>query len=402
MARMSADDKQSRKLQKKADKAQEKATAAAAAAADASDRVPGVASSKRNGDNLLAGPSKMPRIAALAGPRTDPFSTVPAPIRQAASSSSTAGTPASSSSTVAAQASSSSTSAAPASSSSTAAAPLVVDATGGVTPSMQALLKVYVKESLNTILERVSTLEDQVSLLQEKVVSLERAVILDGPFSSIEMDEPLITAGFVDPIVQDGTQMTAAEKCVPLDLLRYLNNQSPTAFKCHMYSLVSCVGIVPSEEDQFHGLYNEYKDSAKLGNLRGVHMARASLIFKEGEGTADGVHTGKHWFQRSVSLRSSIGGDHRGVFLGKRNALFANDPNIQSFGPPAGWTSALASNPYLLAVQQELKRVNPVQSLTPAAPYQGPKVLAWGMANFVWMEMKNPVTKSTGGLSVKI
>ena len=115
MARLSADDKQSRKLQKKADKAQEKATAAAAAAADASDRVPGVASSKRNGDNLLAGPSKMPRIAALAGPRTDPFSTVPAPIRQA-------GTPASSSSTVAAQASSSSTSAAPASSSSTAAA----------------------------------------------------------------------------------------------------------------------------------------------------------------------------------------------------------------------------------------------------------------------------------------
>ena len=93
MAKLSAEAKQSRKLQRKAEKAQDKATAAAAADADASDKVPGFASSKRDGDNLLAGPSKMPRIAAWDGPRTDPVITVPAPIRQAASS--TAGTPAS-------------------------------------------------------------------------------------------------------------------------------------------------------------------------------------------------------------------------------------------------------------------------------------------------------------------
>ena len=179
------------------------------------------------------------------------------------------------------------------------------------------------KDSLNPIMERLSTLEGQFFLQQEKVGSLERAVILDGPFSSMDMDDPVITAGFADSIVQDGTQMNAAEKSVPLDLLRYLNLQSSTAFKGQMFSLVSCVGIVPKEECLFRGFYTVYKDSANLGILRGVHMARASLIFKEGEGTADGAHTGKHWFQRFVSLRSSIG---------KRNALFAKDPNIQSFG----------------------------------------------------------------------
>ena len=117
MAKLSAEAKNIEKLQKKADKAQGKATAAAAAIADASDKVPGVTGSKRGGDGLLSGAHKTPRIAALSGQRTDPFITVPAPIRQPASS--TAGTPASSSSTVAAQTSSSSTSTAPASSSST-------------------------------------------------------------------------------------------------------------------------------------------------------------------------------------------------------------------------------------------------------------------------------------------
>ena len=170
-----------------------------------------------------------------------------------------------------------------------------------------------------------------------------------------------------------------------------------------MFPLVTFIGIVPSDEGLFHAFYHEYQVLANLGNLRGVHMGRASLIFKEGEGTADDAHSGKHWFQRFVSLRFSIGGDHRGVFLEKRDALLAKNPNVQSFGPPAGWTPALlASNAYLLAVQHELKRVNAVHSVTPAAPYQSANVLAWGMANFVWMEMKNPVTKSTGGLSVQI
>ena len=391
MAKLSAEAKESAKLQKKANKAQEKAAAAAAAAADASDKVPGVARSKRAGDELLSGAEKSARIAALSGPRTDPLITVPAPIRQPASS--TAGTPASSSST----------SAAPASSSSTAAAPVVVDATGGVTPSMQALLKMYVKESVHPLVERVFALEGQVFLLQEKVMRVERAVILDnGPFH-VDMDESLITAGSDESIVQDITQMTAAEMNVPLELLRYLNQQAATAFKSHMFPLVTFIGIVPSDEGLFHAFYHEYQVLANLGNLRGVHMGRASLIFKEGEGTADGAHSGKHWFQRFVSLRSSIGGDHRGVFLEKRDALLAKNPNVQSFGPPAGWTPALlASNAYLLAVQHELKRVNAVHSVTPAAPYQSANVLAWGMANFVWMEMKNPVTKSTGGLSVQI
>ena len=384
------------KLQKKAVKAMEKANAAAAVAADASDKVPGV-TAKRPADHLLAVVPKIAKIAALSAPRTDPF-TVPAQIRQHVGS--TAGTPVSSSSAAADAASLSSAAAAPASSSSTAAAPVVVDATGGVPPSMQALVKVLVKEIVQPLQERIVSLEGEVVHLKEKVLNLENSVIVDDTAFAMDMDD-LLAPGVT--ISQDITQMTAAEMNVPLELLRYLNSLPATDFKSRMFSLVSFVSIVPSEVRFFSGLYHEYKGPANLGSLRGVHMERATFIFKEGEGTSIGANTGKHWIKRFRSLRSSMGGEHRTVFLQQRDALLAKNPKLKNFGLPAAWTMPdLAANPFLLVVQHELQRVNDVKSATPAAPYQCAHVMAWGLVSYAWMEKQNPVTKSTGELCVYI
>ena len=76
-------------------------------------------------------------------------------------------------------------------------------------------------------------------------------------------------------------------------------------------------------------------------------MERASLLFRKGEGTSGEAYTGKHWIERFRSLRSSMGDEHRGVFLEKRSALLAKQPTIESFGPPDGWTMpAFVAHPY--------------------------------------------------------